>query len=367
MLNNNDNLLMGGTGFENQSVRYEDDLLISQNPLQSLIDNIVWSSTKFMSGSELAKLNKVLFEVLEKFEVIFEEDKESDENFQEKTENLLQKYIHTATLEGKSQRTITYYEDSFRKFIEFCFKPINDITTNDVRDYLSFKKKNDNVSNTTLDNIRRALSAVFGWLNDEGYIMRNPVSSISKIKDKSKVKKPFTPQEIELLRIQLSKSKNNLRDLAIFELLLSSGIRIGELVRLNIRDVDLKDCSMVVTGKGNKQREAYFNVKTQTCLELYLKSRTDNNPALFVSSKAPYNRFGINGIERMIRETGKKAGVPKTHPHKFRRSFATTLLSKGVPIEQVKTLLGHSNLDTTTIYAMVDEEQLNWNHKKLLD
>ena len=367
MLNNND-LLMGGTGFEmGQPLNTEDDLLLSNDPLQNLIDNIIYESTKFLGGNELMQLNKALFEVMDKFEVIFDDAKISDKNFEEANEELFQKYLRATILEGKSKRTIDLYTEYYRKFMEFCCKPLDNVTTNDIRDYLAFKQKTSNVSNTTLDNIRRALSAVFRWLNEEGYILRNPVCSIGKIKDTKKVKKPFTPKEIEKLRMTIMQRPNSTRNIAIFELLLSSGVRVGELVGLNIRDVDLNECSMIVLGKGNKQRECYFNVKTQTALELYLESRNDTNPALFVSSKKPYNRLGINGVERMIREAGQAANVPKVHPHKFRRSMATSLLNKGVPIEQVKTLLGHSNLDTTTIYAMVDEEQLNWNHKKLLD
>lgn len=367
MLNNN-NLLMGGTGFEmGQPLNPEDDLLMSNDPLQDLIDNIVYISTRFLSGSELMQLNKILFEVLDKFEVIFDDGEFSDENFEEANEELFQKYLRAAILEGKSEKTIQQYTMHYRGFIEFCCKPLDKITTNDIRDYLAFKQKNGEISNTTLDNIRRGLSAVFRWLHEEGYIMRNPVLSISKIKDTKKVKKPFTSREIELLRMTIMQRSNSKRNIAIFELLLSSGVRVAELVGLNIRDVDLNECSMIVLGKGNKQRECYFNVKTQTALEIYLESRTDTNPALFVSSKKPHDRLRINGVERIIREAGQAANIPKAHPHKFRRTMATSLLNKGVPIEQVKTLLGHANLDTTTIYAMVDEEQLNWNHKKLLD
>lgn len=359
---------MGGTGFEmGQPINTEEDILIANDPLQNLIDNIIYGCTGFLGGNELVQLNKSLFEVLDKFEVIFDDSKVSDENFEQTNEELFQKYLRATILEGKSERTIKYYTDAYRKFMEFCCKPLDNVTTNDVRDYLAFRQKTSKVSNTTLDNIRRALSAVFRWLNEEGYILRNPVCSISKIKDTKKVKKPFTPKEIELLRMTIMKRPNSKRNLAIFELLLSSGVRVGELVGLNIRDVDLNECTMIVLGKGNKQREAYFNIKAQTALELYLKSRTDTNPALFVSAKRPYARLSVNAVERLMRETGRIAGVPKVHPHKFRRTMATGLLNKGVPIEQVKTLLGHANLDTTTIYAMVDEEQLNWNHKKLLD
>lgn len=362
----NNNLLMGGIGFElGQPINQEDDILLNQNPLQDLIDKIVYACNEFMSGSQLVTLNDTLFEVLNKFDIIVDDVINRNENYEKENEEIFQKYLKASTLEGKSQRTLNYYEESYRNLMDFCCKHISEVTTQDIRNYLSFKQKQHNCSNATLDNNRRNLSTVFRWFHEEGYIAKNPVIKIGKIKDRKKVKKPFTPREIELLRNEFNRYPNTrLRDLAMFELLLSSGIRVGELCGLNQSDVDLDNCSMIVLGKGNKQREAYFNVKTQTALEEYLNSRTDDNPALFVSFKKPYRRLGINGVERRMRVAGRNVGV-KTHPHKFRRTMATTLLNKGVPIEQVQILLGHNKLDTTTIYAQVDDEQLRYNHKRL--
>ena len=364
----NNNLLMGGVGFEmGQAIPYENDVLLNHNSLQDLIDVIVLECKRFMSGKELLTLNDTLHEVLNKFEILTDDGSDKWENYEEENEELFQKYLKANTLEGKSQRTLIYYENTFREFMNFACKPISEVTTQDIMDWLSWKQKRNNISNTTLDNYRRNLSTIFRWFNEEGYIIKDPAVKIGKIKDRKKVKKPFTAREIELLRAEFSRyPSTKLRDLAMFELLLSSGVRVAELVGLNRKDIDFNNCSMIVLGKGNKQREAYFNVKAQTALEQYLDSRTDDNPALFVSFKKPYNRVGINGIERRFRLAGRNVGV-KCHPHKFRRTMATSLLKKGVPIEQVQKLLGHSNLDTTTIYAQVDEEQLQYNHKKLLN
>jgi len=364
----NNNLLMGGVGFEmGQPISHENDVLLNHNSLQDLIDTIIYECKSFMSGKELLTLNDTLFEVLNNFEILVNDESKRHENFEEENEEIFQKYLKAITLEGKSKRTMDIYTLSYRSFMEFACKPISEVTTQDVMDWLSFKQKHSEISNTGLDNHRRYLSTIFRWFNEEGYILSNPVLKISKLRDRKKVKKPFTAKEIELLREEFSRYPNTkLRDLAMFELLLSSGVRVAELVNLNRNDINFEDCSMIVLGKGNKQREAYFNVRAQTALEAYLNSRMDDNQALFVSFKKPYNRIGINGIERRFRLAGRNVGV-KCHPHKFRRTMATNLLNKGVPIEQVQQLLGHSNLDTTTIYAQVDEEQLMYNHRRILN
>ena len=364
----NNNLLMGGTGFEmGQPITQENDILLNHSTLQDVIDAIIMECKSFMSGKELLTLNNTLHEVLNRFEVMADDGVDKWENFEEENEEIFQKYLKANILEGKSKRTLDFYELTFRNFMNFACKPISEVTTQDIMDWLSFKQKHSNISNTTLDNNRRNLSTIFRWLNEEGYIIKDPAVKIGKIKDKKKVKKPFTDREIELLREEFQRyPATRTRDIAMFELLLSSGVRVAELVGLNRDDVDFDNCSMIVLGKGNKQREAYFNVRAQKALEKYLDTRVDDNPALFASFKQPYNRLGINGVERRIRLAGRNVGV-KAHPHKFRRTMATNLLKKGVPIEQVQKLLGHSNLDTTMIYAQVDEEQLQYNHKKLLN
>lgn len=346
----------------------------SKSTMQTLIDDIIFSARMHISGKELLTLNKVLEEVMNKYELlVIEDDLDTEENHTIENERLLSIFLKAKGLEGCSIRTLEAYEHQVNKFLEFTQKPLAKITAEDVREYIYFKQNVDKVSNSYADTIRRYLNTTFQWLSDEGYIMGNPMITIKKIRSKKVVKKPFTPLEIEKLREYFLTHGNKitrLRNVAIFELLLSSGVRVNELCELNRSQINLEDCSMIVFGKGAKEREVYFNVKAQKALKDYLNCRLDSYPCLFKSSKCREDnvdcRLTVNALERTVREAGKSVGV-NAHPHKFRRTFATSLLSKGVPLEQVKTLLGHSNIETTTIYALVDEEQLKWNHKKLLD
>lgn len=347
-----------------------------KNIQQALTDNVINKVKNFIDGKSLLKLNETVFKVLKKYTIVVDSNDEKIEDINTINQELLSRFLEAKTLEGCSPRTITYYEMEDNKFFEFIQKSILDITAEDIRDYLSFNKKLGTVSNRTLDNKRRVLNTTFQWFCDEGFIMLNPLVGINKIRHKKKVNEPFTPDEIEKMREILLKKpettekqkQRKLRDLAIFELLLSSGIRVNELVGLNRSSINLNSNSMVVYGKGAKQREAYFNSKTKNVLERYLKTRTDNDVCLFIGRKSKKNgsrRLGVNGVERVIRGVGREAGV-KAHPHKFRRHMACSLLSKGVPLEQIKVLLGHANIDTTTIYAITDKKEVEMNHKNLI-
>ena len=239
---------------------------------------------------------------------------------------------------------------------------LDNITTDDLRKYLGDYKRNNNASKTTIDNIRRVLSSFFSWLEDEDYILKNPVRRIHKIKTGKVVKEVLSDENFENLRDVCS----NIRDLAMIELLASTGIRVGELVNLNIEDVLFNERECVVLGKGDSERIVYFDAKTKIHLLKYLESREDDNSALFVSFKKPYNRLGINGVERRIRELGHEANIKKVHPHKFRRTMATNAIDKGMPIEQVQKLLGHVQIDTTMQYAMVNQSNVKIAHRKYI-
>ena len=239
---------------------------------------------------------------------------------------------------------------------------IESITTEDLRNYLADYKNNSNSSKSTIDNIRRVLSSFFSWLEDEDYILKNPVRRIHKIKTKKVVKEIISDENFEILRDNC----NNIRDLAMIELLASTGIRVGELVNLNIEDVLFNERECIVLGKGDSERVVYFDAKTKIHLQKYLESRKDKNPALFVSFKKPYKRLGINGVERRIRELGQGANIKKVHPHKFRRTMATNAIDKGMPIEQVQRLLGHVQIDTTMQYAMVNQNNVKISHRKFI-
>lgn len=193
--------------------------------------------------------------------------------------------------------------------------------------------------------------------------MKSPTRRIHKVKTGKVVKETFSDETIELLR----KGASNIRDLAIIDFLFSTGMRVGELVKLNKSDLDLEAKECVVVGKGNKQRKVYFDARAKLEVQQYLNSRNDNNEALFVSLFSPHDRLEISGIEITLRKIGKRIGISKVHPHKFRRTLATKAIDKGMPIEQVQKMLGHSKIDTTLEYAMVDENNVKLSHKKYLE
>lgn len=271
-------------------------------------------------------------------------------------------FLSAKDIEGCSNRTIKYYKDIILKFIKDVDKPIREITTDDIRLYLSKYKEESNCSSVTMDNIRRIFSSFFSWLEDEDYILKSPVRRIHRVKTAIVVKETLTDENIENLRDECS----HVRELAIIELFISTGMRVGELVNLNIDDVNFEDRSCIVLGKGNKQREVYFDARTKIHLQQYLNLRTDEEKALFVSKIKPYHRITISAVESIIRNMGKKLNIKKVHPHKFRRTMATTAIDKGMPIEQVQKLLGHTKIDTTMHYAMVNQNNVKFSHRKYI-
>lgn len=159
---------------------------------------------------------------------------------------------------------------------------------------------------------------------------------------------------------------NSLRDLALIDILASTGMRVGELVLLNIDDINFNERECVVFGKGDKERIVYFDARTKIHLQNYIDSRSDENKALFVSMRKPYNRLTIGAIETIVRNIGKQLEIPKAHPHKFRRTLATKAIDKGMPIEQLQKLLGHQKIDTTLQYAMVKQSNVKIAHKRYI-
>ena len=326
-----------------------------------LINLIINKMNPLLDETRIDELEKVLWDTLNDVEIIRKDVKlslfESKEN-----QELLNNFLSAKRVEGCSERTINYYRTTILKMLDEVGLKIVDITTDDLRKYLAEYKDINDASKTTIDNIRRVLSSFFSWLEDEDYILKNPVRRIRKIKTKKVVKEVISDENFEILR----DSCTNVRDLAMIELLASTGIRVGELVNLNIDDVLFNERECVVLGKGDSERIVYFDAKTKIHLLKYLESRTDDNPALFVSFKKPYNRLGINGVERRIRELGNQANIKKVHPHKFRRTMATNAIDKGMPIEQVQKLLGHVQIDTTMQYAMVNQSNVKIAHRKYI-
>lgn len=275
---------------------------------------------------------------------------------------LLNSFLSAKKIEGKSPKTLAYYKNTLARLLTATKKPIKQTTTDDLRNYLSeFQSKNGS-SNVTIDNIRRIFSSFFSWLEDEDFIVKSPVRRIHKVKTTKVVKETLSDEELEKLR----ETASSYRDRAIVEFLASTGVRVGEIVNLNINAIKLDDRSAIVLGKGNSEREVYFDARTKIHLERYLKTRTDKNEALFVSNKIPNNRLTIGTIESIVKKIGEKSSVSHVHPHKFRRTLATRAIDKGMPVEQVQKLLGHVRIDTTMHYAMVNQTNVKISHRKYI-
>lgn len=288
------------------------------------------------------------------------------ENEAPKTEisndEFLKMFLDAKRIEGCSNRTIKYYRVTIEHLLKNVVSPIRKITTEMMRAYLVDYQKINNCGKTTVDNIRRNISSFFSWLEEEDYILKSPMRRIHKIKTQKTVKNIISDEEIEKLRDNCK----NIRDTAMIDLLYSTGIRVGELVKLNIEDIDFSERECVVFGKGDKERRVYFDAKSKIHLKNYIESRKDNNPALFVTLNAPYDRLKISGVEIRIRELGRMLNLEKVHPHKFRRTMAARAIDKGMPIEQVQKILGHSQIDTTMQYAIVNQNNVKASHRKYI-
>ncbi len=281
----------------------------------------------------------------------------------ESSQDLLALFLTAKGVEGCSPKTIEYYEATLRHMDKSLAKPYTQIESDDLRRYLSDYETERGSSKVTIDNIRRIMSSFFSWLEDEDYIVKSPVRRIHRVKTAQITKETLSDEELETLR-DACESK---RDLAVVDLLASTGMRIGELIRLNVTDVNLQERECIVTGKGNKQRPVYFDVRAKLHLAEYLETRADNNSALFVSLDSKARRITVGGMELRLRNLGKKVGVSRVHPHKFRRTLATHAIDKGMPIEQVQKLLGHAKIDTTMHYAMVNQNNVKASHRKYLE
>lgn len=274
----------------------------------------------------------------------------------------LKMFIDAKQIEGCSERTLQYYRVTIEHMLGSIETPIRKITTDEIRGYLVDYQKVNNCSKVTVDNVRRNMSSFFSWLEEEDYILKSPMRRIHKIKTKQPVKETITDEMIEKLRDNCT----CVRDLAMIDLLYSTGIRVGELVGLNISDVDFEERECIVFGKGDKERRVYFDAKAKLHLQEYIESRTDDNPALFVTLDAPHARLKISGVEIRVRELGRKLNIDKIHPHKFRRTMATRAIDKGMPIEQVQKILGHSQIDTTMQYAIVNQNNVKVSHRRYI-
>ena len=310
-----------------------------------------------MNNEQREKLSEVLQSTLADYEIVSHRGSLIDTK-----QNFLEPFLAAKRIEGCSEKSLKYYKATITSMLEEIQKDVKHIVTDDIRGYLTRYQEKNNSSKTTIDNIRRILSSFFSWLEDEDYIIKSPVRRIHKVKTASKIKETYSDETLELMRDSCSE----MRDLAMIDLLASTGMRVGELVLLNRDDVDFTERECVVFGKGDKERMVYFDARTKLHLQAYLESRSDDNPALIVSLKAPFNRLSIGGVESRLRELGRRLGVPKVHPHKFRRTLATMAIDKGMPIEQLQQLLGHKRIDTTLQYAMVKQSNVKLAHRKYI-
>ena len=309
--------------------------------------------SEYLSISQMKKLQEVILKA-------FSDNVATKQNIS--NEDFLQLFLDAKKVEGCSERTIQYYKVTIEHLLRNKDTPVRRVTTEEMREYLSDYQKINNCSNTTIDNIRRNISSFFSWLEEEDYILKSPMKRIHKIKTRNVVKSVISDESIERLRDNCESK----RDKAIIDLLYSTGIRVGELVNLNISDINLEGRECVVYGKGNKERKVYFDAKAKVHLIDYIESRDDDKEALFVTLDAPHDRLKISGVEIRLRELGRKLNLEKIHPHKFRRSMATRAIDKGMPIEQVQKILGHSQIDTTMQYAMVNQNNVKNSHQRYI-
>lgn len=340
-----------------------------------LINTIIDKMGLILNGGQLYELNKTLNQVLEEYEVFVAQNLDLDKNYEESNKKLLELFIESKKLQGLSEKTIHIYSDENTKFLNSLNKNIINIQAEDIRNYLSFKQELGN-SPRTLNNVRRFLNSFLSWLCSENFMLKNPMDSVPKIKEPKRVKKPFTDTEIEKLRDYVIDRKPNgkikgerlilwrARSLALMELLLSSGIRVSECSQLKRTSFDFTENSFRVIGKGNKERTCYFNDRAKHRLKEYFRLRPDDNSAAFVGITAPYRVYMTNGIESLLRQMGEEAGVENVHPHRFRRTFATNLMLRGLGVDKIKDLMGHESIETTMIYTSIKEEDLKYVHKK---
>lgn len=321
--------------------------------MDNQIYNIINDMSEVLNVAQMKKLQEVLIERL-----VTQQARPEESN----NDEYLDMFLTAKRIEGCSERTLEYYRSTIKMMLDKIKTPVRQMTTEMLRDYLSQYQEINNCGKVTIDNIRRNLSSFFSWLEEEDHILKSPIRRIHKIKTKKVVKEIISDENMEILR----DGCNEMRDLAMIDLLASTGIRVGELVNLDIADLNFEERECIVYGKGDKERKVYFDARTKLHIQKYMESRNDDNPALFVSLNAPYQRLQISGVEIRLRELGRQFEICNIHPHKFRRTMATRAIDKGMPIEQVQKLLGHQQIDTTMQYAMVNQSNVKSSHRKYI-
>ena len=299
---------------------------------QNLIKDVIQGMLPYLNNAQNEKLQEIMRHILVQYEVIEKEQHEKDLE-----QDYVELFLAAKRIEGCSEKSLKYYQATINAMLNELKKDIKHIVTEDIRKYLTEYQEKKKSSKVTIDNIRRILSSFFSWLEDEDYILKSPVRRIHKVKSAINIKETYSDEALELMRDNC----NELRDLAIIDMLASTGMRVGEMVLLDRNDINFNERECIVFGKGSKERVVYFDARTK----LHLK---------------------IGGVEVRLREFGKKLGISKVHPHKFRRTLATMAIDKGMPIEQLQQLLGHRKIDTTLQYAMVKQSNVKIAHRKFI-
>ena len=325
---------------------------------EELMEEVMQSMLSYLDNAQMKQLRQAMEHVLSRYDVTELEKKPEEDD----SNNLIARFIAAKRIEGCSEKTLKYYQTTIDAMIASIGKNVRHIHTDDLRTYLTEYQSKNQSSKVTIDNIRRILSSFFSWLEDEDYIIKSPVRRIHKVKAASNIKETYSDEDLEKMRDNCE----GLRDLAMIDMLASTGMRVGEMVLLNRDDINFAERECVVFGKGAKERIVYFDARAKLHLQEYLDSRTDDNPALFVTLRAPHERIQIGGIEHRLREMGMRLNISKVHPHKFRRTLATMAIDKGMPIEQLQRLLGHQRIDTTLQYAMVKQSNVKTAHRKYI-
>lgn len=324
---------------------------------QKIMEEIMQQMLPHLDNAQLQKLEEVLEHSLFMYEISSKYTETEDDS-----QKLIDAFVYAKRIEGCSEKTLKYYRTTIETMTEAIDKGVRHMQTDDLRAYLTEYQEKHGSSRVTIDNIRRILSSFFSWLEDEDHILKSSVRRIHKVKTATNIKETYTDEELEKMRDNCTE----LRDLAIVDMLASTGMRIGEMVLLNKADINFNERECVVFGKGDKERVVYFDARTKIHLQNYIDGRTDDDPALFVTLRAPHERIKIGGIESRLREIGKALEIEKVHPHKFRRTLATLAIDKGMPIEQLQQLLGHKRIDTTLQYAMVKQSNVKQAHRKYI-
>lgn len=327
---------------------------------QQMISEILNQMQSSLNNDQINKLKEVIHMVLCSYDV--RQKKELPMEIHDNWMLHLRNYLSEKAFEGKSDGTIKQYNYELQRLLSYINKDVKTIATGDILEYLQKYKAIRSVGNQYLENKRLVYSSFFSWLHRKGIISTNPMININPFKIEEKVKKPFSDEERELLLL----NAKTIRDKAIMEFLYSTCVRVSELASIDVTDIRFVERDLVVYGKGSKERIVYINSRTNVYLQMYLRSRTDDNPALFVSLKKPHNRLTKSGIETMIRETGRRAGIEKAHPHRFRRTGATNASNRGMPLEEVAAMLGHKKLETTKMYCTIKQQSVKFHHDKFL-